>query len=132
MPAVQIRDFPDEMYSRLKAEAASSGRSIAQQTKFILLEHLNKQGDAAASEHQRRVGEDATSNYAATMLSSDFNGVAAGCANPFQPQANKPELDAARQARRKAAFEQIESHPLPPHPKDWDAVRLVREMRDER
>jgi len=32
MPALQVRDFPDELYERLKASAAKNHRSIAQQT----------------------------------------------------------------------------------------------------
>lgn len=32
MPALQVRDFPDELYEELKTYAASQHRSIAQQT----------------------------------------------------------------------------------------------------
>ena len=32
MPALQVRDFPDDLYEQLKAYAASQHRSIAQQT----------------------------------------------------------------------------------------------------
>lgn len=32
MPALQVRDFPDELYEQLKAYAASQHRSVAQQT----------------------------------------------------------------------------------------------------
>lgn len=32
MPALQVRDFPDELYEQLKDYAASQHRSIAQQT----------------------------------------------------------------------------------------------------
>lgn len=40
MPALQVRDFPDDLYAELKRCAAEEDRSISQQTVHILREYL--------------------------------------------------------------------------------------------
>jgi plasmid stability protein len=40
MPALQVRDLPEHVYRRLKDEAASENRSIAQETIVLLKEAL--------------------------------------------------------------------------------------------
>lgn len=42
MPALQVRDFPDELYSELKSYAAANHRSIAQQTIACVEEVLSR------------------------------------------------------------------------------------------
>ena len=41
MPALQVRDFPDDLYEKLKACAAMEHRSVAQQTVALVEEGLN-------------------------------------------------------------------------------------------
>lgn len=45
MPALQVRDFPDDLYEQLKAYAASQHRSIAQQT-IVAVEQMLEAADA--------------------------------------------------------------------------------------
>ena len=45
MPALQVRDFPDDLYEQLKASAASQHRSIAQQT-IVAVEQMLEAADA--------------------------------------------------------------------------------------
>ena len=47
MPALQVRDFPDELYERLKVAAMRDHRSIAQQTIALVEEGIRR---AEASE----------------------------------------------------------------------------------
>jgi len=49
MPALQVRDMPDELYERLKARAAAERRSIAQQTVVCLEESLAASEAAGAA-----------------------------------------------------------------------------------
>ncbi len=46
MPALQVRDFPEETYQRLKTYAASQHRSIAQQT-IVAVSRMLDEADAA-------------------------------------------------------------------------------------
>ena len=36
MPALQVRDFPEELYNQLRSCAAEQDRSISQQTTYVL------------------------------------------------------------------------------------------------
>ena len=45
MPALQVRDFPDDLYEQLKEYAASQHRSIAQQT-IVAVEQMLEAADA--------------------------------------------------------------------------------------
>lgn len=46
MPALQVRDFPDELYEQLKAYAASQHRSVAQQT-IVAVEQMLADANAS-------------------------------------------------------------------------------------
>lgn len=46
MPALQVRDFPEDTYQRLKEYAASQHRSIAQQT-IVAVNRMLDEADAA-------------------------------------------------------------------------------------
>ncbi len=46
MPALQVRDFPDDLYEQLKAYAASQHRSVAQQT-VVAVEQMLSAADAS-------------------------------------------------------------------------------------
>ncbi|MBQ9043773.1 MAG: argininosuccinate lyase [Eggerthellaceae bacterium] len=49
MPALQVRDFPDDLYERLKAAAAKNHRSIAQQTVAFVEAQLNQEDAKSAA-----------------------------------------------------------------------------------
>ncbi len=46
MPALQVRDFPDDLYEQLKSYAASQHRSVAQQT-IVAVEEMLAAQDAS-------------------------------------------------------------------------------------
>ncbi len=46
MPALQVREFPDDLYERLKACAALEHRSIAQQVVALVEEGLNARSES--------------------------------------------------------------------------------------
>lgn len=41
MPALQVKDFPSDLYEELRAYAAMQDRSISQQTVHVLREYLH-------------------------------------------------------------------------------------------
>lgn len=47
MPAVQVRDMPDELYGRLKNSAKTNHRSLSQELRYVLEQSL-----MPAQEHQ--------------------------------------------------------------------------------
>ena len=47
MPALQVRDFPDELYERLRVFAAANHRSIAQQTISCVESTLSRSGQSS-------------------------------------------------------------------------------------
>ena len=47
VPALQVRDFPEDTYQRLKTYAVSQHRSIAQQTIVAVTRMLDEANDAA-------------------------------------------------------------------------------------
>lgn len=111
MPALQVRDFPDDLYEQLKTYAASHHRSIAQQT-IVAVEQMLKAADAFHywdGEQLYRV--------AAKPRMFDYDTEAAR---------------AARIKKRKELFAQIEANKAD-YPDDMpSAVEIVREMREER
>ena len=54
MPALQVKECPEEVYERLRSHAARENRSIAQQTLTIIQDFLN------ASEEPRMPGQPAS------------------------------------------------------------------------
>ena len=123
MPAVQVRDFPQEIYDRIKEEARANGRSVTQQTKYIVIEHFARidEDEVAAG----RKEPDRT-----TELLRTYSMVAKVPPNPFLPE--DPAVIEERRARREALFARIASKKYPQEVLDVDVVQLVREMRDER
>ena len=105
MPALQVRDFPEELYSELKQVAAAENRSLAQQTVVAVREYVAHSGDAQALRRQlvgeRRVGGD-------------------------------PDVLPLYAQRRRAVLEGIRSLPQVDLPTDVDIAGLVREGREER
>ncbi|MDO4501788.1 MAG: hypothetical protein Q4D06_01270 [Coriobacteriia bacterium] len=113
MPAVQVRNLPQETYDQLKALAQENGRSITKQTEAILIDFF-----AARPAYQSP--EATPSAPMATMFQP----------NPFHRES--PAEIQERAARRAALFAEIDSREAFDPPKDWDPATVVRQMRDER
>ena len=141
MPAIQVRDFSDEAYAQIKAEAKANGRSITQQTKHIVMQYLEQRRrmDAANTEG----GGCATDDAPATTFADIQPPVQVRFqpADPYVPprgsypnprRVEDEAVVAARVARRKAVFDRIASRNYSPSVYEIDPVQIVREMRDER
>ena len=115
MPALQVRDFPDDLYEKLKACAAMEHRSVAQQTVALVEEGLSARG---------------ASHY--------WDGAELRRLRP-EPQIFDFDTEAARAARiekRKALFAEFEKLPkftVPDtFPSTAELIRQGREERDQR
>ena len=116
MPAIQVRDFPQEVYDLIKQEAKENGRSIMQQTKHIVMQHF--------AQHRIETSEYALVQPASTGASS------AQDVNPFSvPSDSAAEM---RASRRSALFDRMAKRAYPDAAYQLDAEGLVRQMRDER
>lgn len=115
MPALQVKDFPDDLYAELKECAANEDRSISQQTLHILRQYLRAYRQLGgrvewmvAPREQPPVGKDA------------------------RMQAAEAERQ-QRIERRKKVFERIRSRCHAQIPDDFpSAAEIVRQMREER
>ena len=111
MPAIQVRDFPVDIYEKIREEAKANGRSITQQTKVIVIEHFTqKERTQAPSE---RAGS--------TAVTSTFTSL--------------DEEARQREVRRRELFARIHENAkhFTPIPDGFpDPAELVREMREER
>ena len=127
MPAVQVRDFSQEIYDLIKQEAKESGRSIMQQTKHIVVQHFAQQGNAVP----------------ATTTASPLSAHATSCAgssmhSPAHTAGQNPFFDGGssmakqRLARREALFARIASREYPTAARELDSEQLIRQLRDER
>ena len=121
MPAVQVRDFAEDVYEMIKAEAKASGRSITQQTKHIVVEHFK--------------AEPGTQDMAAEALANadTMAGSTEVARSAYAFRSNGTE--AQRQAlieRRRQLLAKAESLDLPAWPQGLDPVAVVREARDAR
>ena len=119
MPALQVRDFPDDLYEELRECAANESRSIAQQAVYILKEYLGTYSQMQS----RQPGAFRAPNL--VYIDPNRNIVESVDAD-----------EAARQARvekRKKLFEQIRSRPQAPLPDDCPSpADIVRQGREER
>lgn len=126
MPALQVKDFPPDLYEDLRACAAQQDRSISQQTVRILREYLRA---------YRQVGERATWEARVVELPErqapqDVSASAVMCLSGELAEA---EGTGARMERRRKTLEKIRSLPKIEVPSDFpDAAELVRCMREER
>ena len=103
MPALQIRDLPDDLYEPLKERAAKNRRSLAQEATVALEAYMASRGrpDAGPSSGLRLVPD---------------------------PSAGEPS-----HRRRAAAFERIHARGALALPPEFeDAAALVRAVREER
>ena len=108
MPALQVRDFPEDLYEQLKVCAAREHRSIAQQTVAFVEQGIRQYG-------------------------GDYHWDGRTLHRP--PQLFDFETEKERQARierRRAVFERLDKLPPIEVPADFpDSVELVRECRRE-
>lgn len=104
MPALQVRDFPEDLYEKLKVLAAREHRSVAQQT-IVAVEAM------VSEEYAPAKGESARALYL-----------------DFDTEAKR----AARIKKRKELFERSKAHPLSLPPDAPSPVDIVRQGREER
>ena len=115
MPALQVKDFPADLYEELRACAAAEDRSISQQTVRILREYLKA---------YRQLGG-----------RTDWVVVPAERAEtrPVSRRQTAEEERLARIEHRKKVFERIEARPFIEIPDDFPSpAEIVRQMREER
>lgn len=120
MPALQVKDFPQDLYDKLKACAVKEDRSISQQTVHILRGYLQA--------------------YHRLAERSDWEIVpkTSGVLLPYHEQALIPQEteEAKRQTyleKRKRVFEEISAFPHPEIPDDFPSpAELVRQEHEER
>lgn len=86
MPALQVRDFPEELYERLKECAASQHRSVAQQT-IIAVERMVAAHDGACERGRLELNSDGSiaGDRSCVDAASDCDGLwgAAGASRRF-------------------------------------------------
>ncbi|MEG0790172.1 MAG: argininosuccinate lyase [Gordonibacter sp.] len=112
MPALQVRDFPDDLYEQLKSYAASQHRSIAQQTIVAVEEMLAAQN---------------TSHY------WDGGTLHRVASRPRYLDFDTEAQRAERIKKRKELFAEIHALPKIELPDDFPSVaELVRQGREER
>lgn len=110
MPALQVRDLPQDVYDDLKAQAEQEHRSMSQQT-IVLLQQALQAGKQSA---QQQVGARRVS----------YEDSLAGWRYP--PDETREE----RIERRKRLFAQIDAMPKIELPDDFPtSEQIVREMR---
>ena len=115
MPALQVKDFPSDLYDELRACAAEQDRNISQQTVHVLREYLRayKQGGGSVGWTVRPAVERAE--------------VPAGA------KSRAKETPEERAERRRRVFEAIDVLPKFEVPDDFpEPAELVRQMREER
>ena len=110
MPALQVRDFPDDLYDQLKAYAASQHRSMAQQV-IVAVEQMLAHPQASHYWDGERM-------YRAVRPIPDFD---------------TEEERAARIEKRKKLFARMDEITWKkPKPTGDEIVAMVREGREER
>ena len=120
MPALQVKDFPQDLYDELKACAAKEDRSISQQTVHILRDYLR----AYRQWSNRSDWEVIPKNSEAFSAYHD------------RIMTRRESEEVERQARiekRKKIFEKIDKLPHFEVPDDFPSpAELVRQGREER
>lgn len=115
VPALQVKEFPPDLYEELKVCAAAEDRSISQQTVRILRDYLRA---------YRQLG--GRTDWAVVPVDrSELD-------RPSRRQTAEEER-LARIEHRKKVFESIEALPAFEVPDDFPSVaEIVRQMREER
>lgn len=108
MTALQVRDFPDELYQRLRVRAERDHRSIAQQTIVAVEEML---GERSCEHAERRSAR-----------------------SVYRPRFSSDRERAARIEKRKRIFERLDAcaDACQPVLDDEQITALIRSSRDER
>lgn len=115
MPALQVKDFPDDLYLDLKACANAEDRSVSQQTLHILRQYLKA---------YRQLGGRVDWMIMPVELVPDD-----GKARARTSEEERQE----RIERRKKVFERISALPHFDVPADFPSpAEIVRQMREER
>ena len=117
MPALQVKDFPDDLYAELKACASAEDRSLSQQTVHILREYLRV---------YRELGGRA-----------EWAVVAVERPRPrVEHVSRRVAAEAEREMRierKRKVFERIDARPHSKIPDSFPSpAEIVRQMRDER
>lgn len=122
MPALQVKEFPDDLYARLRACAAQEHRSIAQQTLSIIQQYVSAKESAA----QRVSGSSVDFAGAFSANQGESAGAAAQTLSFFSERET-------RAAQRRAAFERMEKRAPVRMPEEYETVAsLVAASREER
>ena len=145
MPALQVRDFPDELYEDLRVYAAQNHRSIAQQTIACVENELRRRKlrNPAADEGGSHANPTESSYDPAAELPIPAHVreavLRAQSVDPFGWLALfHVELDEEREARHArwkaldSRFEQFDTRWIGPKPSAEDIVLTIRDSRDER
>ncbi len=116
MPALQVREFPDELYAKLKDLAALQHRSVAQQT-IVAVEQMV---DACELDVQNQQAE------------RRVHVVPTQCS--YEPISNEPDIEREnRIEKRKKLFAEFDAVEwIGPKPSADEMVQMVHEGRDER
>lgn len=115
MPALQVKDFPNDLYEELRECATAQDRNISQQTVHVLREYLRayRQGGNSASWVVRPAVEQPET--------------------PPRVKSRAEETPEERIERRRKAFEAIDAMPKFEVPDDFpEPAELIRQMREER
>ena len=104
MPPLQVKEFPADVYERLRQCAREENRSISQQTLTIIEDYLNMRDSGA---DLPRSGH--------ALIPSSCNV--------------KEEIDYG--TRRRKVIERVEKHLLPGNDVLPSSAELVRQIRDE-
>ena len=111
MPALQVRDFPDDLYERLKEYAADQHRSVAQQT-IVAVEQMLARADEPGYH---------------------WDGERLRCPRPRYFDFDTEAARAERAKRRKELFAEIRKLPKFDVPDGFpDAAEMIRQDREER
>lgn len=119
MPALQVKDFPSDLYDDLRECAAGQDRNISQQTVHILREYLQAYKQLGGSIGWKAGGaEPEASQKPAFEIYTDGKAL---------NQETKMRIE-----RRKRAFDRIDSLPKPELNGVPSAAELISQMREER
>lgn len=113
MPALQVRDFPEDVYQQLKERAKLDRRSLSQEAVYLIVKGLNAQDETYA-----KVGDHVFRESRASWL---------------RALEEDPEERERRAKRRAELFARIDARgPIGSEDDPTDSARLVREGRAER
>ncbi len=127
MPALQVRDFPDDIYEELRRCAEEDRRSIAQQTIVAVEDYLERR------KRLRVIEQDGDAAATAGCTHPLAAPAAAGAANGYVTPGRPPTDREAIRARRRTVLDNIKRVPLFDLPEGYEnEADIIREMREER